>query len=141
MSKPKKIIDFLKKNSKISLSLPFVRYEMDLSQALDSRTVDERLARLDQIRTDLGAAVDAVTELQREAQDNKKEAEVLREAVTRLEQDKVTAETLLQVPEESFTRMLARASSKGRGRGILEGSIVGFTTGALSSLAVWYITK
>lgn len=114
---------------------------MDLSQALDARTVDERLARLDQIRTDLGAAVDAVTELQREAQDNKKEAEALREAVTRLEQDKVTAETLLQVPEDSFARMLARANSKARVRGIVEGAVIGFTTGALSSLVVWYLTK
>ncbi len=135
------IIEVIKKSSKISLSLPFLRYEMDLSQGLDTRTVDERLARLDRIRADLGAAVDAVAELQREAQDNKKEAEVLREAVTRLEQDKMTAEALLQVPEDSFIRMMARANSKARIRGIVEGSVIGFTTGALSSLAVWYVTK
>ena len=39
-------------------------YEMDLAQALDPKTVDERIARLDQIRTDLTGAIDAVTELQ-----------------------------------------------------------------------------
>jgi hypothetical protein len=44
---------------------------MDLGQALDPKTVDERIARLDQIRSDLGAAIDAVSELQREAQQNK----------------------------------------------------------------------
>lgn len=130
-----------KKNTKLSVSLPFLRYEIDLAQAIDPTTVDERIARLDQIRNDLNAAVEAVAELQREAQDNKKEAEELRGAVEQLAQDKVTAETLLQVPEESFSRMLARANSKARTRGLIEGSLIGFTTGALSSLLVWYVTK
>ena len=53
----------------------------------------------------------------------------------------VTAETLLQVPEESFSRMLARANSKARIRGIVEGLFIGLSTGAASSLAVWYVTK
>ena len=114
---------------------------MDLGQALDPRTVDERIARLDQIRADLGGAIDAVTELQKEAQDNKREASQLREAVDRLEQDKITAETLLKVPEDSFARMLGRANSKARLRGLLEGSAIGFTTGAISSLLIWYLTK
>jgi hypothetical protein len=131
----------LKKNSKLSLSIPFIRYEIDLAQAIDPKTVDERIARLDQIRSDLNAAVEAVAELQREALDNKKEADVLRESVRQLEQDKVTVETLLQVPEESFSRMLARANAKARTRGIIEGSVIGFVTGALSSLLVWYLTN
>ena len=114
---------------------------MDLGQALDPRTVDERIARLDQIRADLSGAIDAVTELQREAQDNKKEANQLREAVDRLEQDKVTAETLLKVPEDSFARILGRANSRARLRGVIEGTVIGFTTGALSSWLVWYLTK
>ncbi len=97
-------ISALKRNTKVSVSLPFLRYEIDLAQAIDPKTVDERIARLDQISNDLNAAVEAVTELQREAQNNKKEAEELREAVEQLEQDKVTAEALLQVPEESFSR-------------------------------------
>jgi FtsZ-binding cell division protein ZapB len=114
---------------------------MDLAQALDPKTVDERIARLDQIKSDLNGAIDAVTELQREAQDNKKEAESLRQSVKQLEQDKVTAETLLSVPEESFARMLARANSRARIRGLLEGAVIGFVTGALSSWLVWYLTK
>ncbi|MDP3671889.1 MAG: hypothetical protein WA191_22640 [Telluria sp.] len=134
-------LDVLRKSGKLSLSLPFLRYEMDLGQVLDSKTVDERLAKLDQIRNDLSAAVDAVAELQREAQDNKTEAEALRDAVVRLEQDKVTAETLLKVPEDSFARMLARANSKARFRGIVEGTVIGLVTGALSSFLIWYMTR
>jgi prefoldin subunit 5 len=141
MADAKTIIEVLKRNSKLSLTVPFLRYEMDLGQALDAKTVDERIARLDQIRTDLGAAIDAVSELQREAQQNKKEAETLRQAVERLEQDKVTAETLLKVPEDSFARMLARANAKARIRGVIEGAIIGFLTGTGSSFLVWYVTR
>lgn len=141
MSQIQSVIDAIKKNSKVSVSLPFLRYELDLTQALDPATVDERIARLDQIKADLTAAAEAVAELQREAQDNKKEAQSLRESVKQLEQDKVTAETLLQVPEESFSRMLARANAKARTRGIIEGASVGLLTGVLSSLLVWYATN
>jgi len=141
MADIQQLVSILKKSSRLSFSIPFFRYEMDLGQALDPRTVDERIARLDQIRADLSGAIDAVTELQKEAQDNKHEATQLRAAVDRLEQDKVTAETLLKVPEDSFARMLGRANSKARLRGLLEGSLIGFTTGALSSLLVWYLTK
>jgi hypothetical protein len=141
MADIQQLVSILQKSSRLSFSIPFFRYEMDLGQALDPKTVDERIARLDQIRADLGGAIDAVTELQKEAQDNKKEAENLRQAVERLEQDKVTAETLLKVPEDSFARMLGRANSKARLRGLFEGSAIGFTTGALSSLLVWYLTK
>lgn len=135
------LIDALKKSGKLSVSLPFLRYEMDFGQALDPRTVDERIARLAQIHADLHAAAEAVAELQREARDNKREAESLRQAVERLEQDKVTAETLLRVPEDSFARMLARANSKARIRGLLEGALIGFGTGAGSSYLIWLITQ
>ena len=141
MSQISQVISAIKSNSKVSVSLPFLRYELDLTQALDPVTVDERIARLDKIRDELEAAAVAVGELRREAQDNKKEAESLRESVKKLEQDKVTAETLLQVPEDSFARMLARANSKARIRGIVEGLTIGLVTGAISSLGVWYLTR
>lgn len=141
MSPIQNVLSAIKKNSKVSVSLPFLRYELDLTQALDPVTVDERIARLDKIRAELEAAAQAVGELRREAQDNKQEAESLRESVKKLEQDKVTAETLLQVPEESFARMLARANSKARIRGIVEGLTIGLVTGAISSFGVWYLTR
>lgn len=107
MSQISQVISAIKNNSKVSVSLPFLRYELDLTQALDPVTVDERIARLDKIRDELEAA----------------------------------AETLLQVPEDSFARMLARANSKARIRGIVEGLTIGLVTGAISSLGVWYLTR
>ena len=131
MAAIQQLIAALAKNSRVSVSLPFLRYELDLNQALDPAQVDERIARLDQIHADLKAAAEAVQELQREARDNRTEAESLRAAVRQLEQDKVTAETLLQVPEDSFSRMLARANSRARIRGIVEGLAIGLVTGAV----------
>lgn len=135
------ILSMLKRSSKLSVSLPFLRYEMDLAEALNPKTVDERIARLDQIRNELTGAIEAVAELQREAQQNKEEAESLRESVKQLEQDKNTVETLLRVPEESFARMLARANTRARFRGWVEGSVIGLVTGIASSSFVWYLTK
>lgn len=129
------------RNAKISVNLPYLRYEIDLDQALYPRTVDERIERLDQIRTDLIAAIDAVTELQSEALENKREAEELRDTVKQLEQDKVSAETLLTIPEDSFSRIITKANSKARFRGIAEGALIGLLTGVASSWLVWYFTS
>lgn len=115
-----RLLELLKGVSRISFGLPLVGIELDIRQALDPRTIDERLARLDQIKSDLHAAAEAVSELQREAHENKREAATLKEAVERLQQDRQAAETLLRIPEESFARMLARASAKARFRGIAE---------------------
>lgn len=78
MSDIRTLVSILKKSRRLSISLPFLRYEMDLRQIWDSRPVDQRIAKLDQIRADLSAAVDAVTELQQEAQRSKREAERFR---------------------------------------------------------------
>lgn len=103
-------------------------------------TIDERLTKLAKIQEDLGDALKAVEELQKSATTAKKEADELESEVHRLRQDKVVAEELVRVPEEAFARLLARASAKGRGRGLLEGIVVGLFTGGLSSWAVWYFT-
>jgi hypothetical protein len=85
--------------------------------------------------------VHAVTQLQAEALQNKKEAEDLRATVEQLKQDKSTTEAMLKLPEDSIARVLARASSRGRIRGIIEGIIIGLITGGLSSYFIWYVTK
>lgn len=103
-------------------------------------TIDERLAKLTKIQEDLGDALKAVAELQKSATTAKKEADDLESEVGRLRQDRVIAEELAKVPEEAFARLLARASAKGRGRGLLEGTIVGLLTGSLSSWTVWCLT-
>jgi peptidoglycan hydrolase CwlO-like protein len=105
------------------------------------RTIDERLTKLTKIQEDLGDAMKAVAELQKSATTAKKEADELESEVGRLRQDRAVAEEMVKVPEEAFGRLLARASAKGRGRGLLEGIVVGLLTGGLSSWVVWYFTR
>jgi chromosome segregation ATPase len=103
-------------------------------------TIDERLRKLAKIQEDLGEALQAVSELQESAVTSKKETEALGQEVDRLRQDKATVEELIKVPEEAFSRLMSRASAKGRGRGLLEGISVGLLTGIISSWLVWYFT-
>lgn len=103
--------------------------------------IDERLAKLANIREDLGDAMKAVDELQKSALTAKREADTLESEVTRLRQDRVVAEELASVPEEAFARLLARATAKGRGKGLIEGIVVGLLTGGISSWVVWYLTS
>ncbi len=107
----------------------------------DKKTIDERISRLGEIKEDLEGAIKAVDDLQSEALKRKSELSNLQESVQKLEEDKDTVESLLKIPEESFSRILNKATSKGRIRGIIEGSIIGFVTGTLSSFIVWYFTK
>lgn len=139
-----KIINALKATkhgARFRISLPFLSYEMNLNDLVDSSNVDERIARLGEIKVDLEAAVIAVDSLKTEAEARKMEANKLRETVEQLSEERTTAEALLRLPEASFARLLTKANSKGHWRGIIEGIVVGFVTGVISSLVVWYFTK
>lgn len=103
--------------------------------------VDERVAKLAAIQSDLQAAIEAVKALQKSAADSKAEAEALQATIARLQQDKQAAEDLAKVPQEAFARLLHTANARARGRGLLEGLGVGLTTGFISSFLVWYLTK
>ncbi|MEJ8569695.1 hypothetical protein [Elongatibacter sediminis] len=103
-------------------------------------TIDERLAKLSKIKEDLGEATRAVDELEQSALVAKREANQLEEEVNRLREDKEVAEKILKSPEDAFSRLLARAAAKGRGRGLLEGIVIGLLTGGISSWLVWYFT-
>jgi chromosome segregation ATPase len=103
-------------------------------------SADERIKKLAEIQSDLQAAVAAVGELQESATKSKKESDQLQSEIARLREDRAVAEDLMKVPEEAFARMLSRASAKGRGRGLMEGIVVGLFTGVISSLVVWYFT-
>jgi hypothetical protein len=127
--------------ARISVRLHFISYEINFDDLTNSSTVDERIARLSQVKHDLEAAITAVSSLQAEATDRKGEADQLKAVISKLREDKNTAESLLSVPEESFVRLVKRAVSKGRMRGLIEGGAIGFVTGMLSSLLAWYITK
>lgn len=129
------------RKARFRVALPFFSYEVTLDDLIDSKNVDDRINRLSQIKGDLEDTIGAVEQLQAEALQHKAEADSLKETVEKLQQDKSTAEAMLKLPEESFSRVLTRANSKGRIRGLVEGLIIGLITGVLSSLLVWHITK
>lgn len=131
----------LARNARLRVSLPFFSYEVTVDDVLNSKDVDDRIKRLSTIRSDLEETIQAVAELQSEALRNKKEADELKTTVEQLKEDKITTEAILQVPEDSFVRVLSKASSRGRLRGIFEGIAIGLVTGAISSYFIWYLTK
>lgn len=102
--------------------------------------IDERLSKLAKIQEDLREAMTAVDDLQKSAFTAKKEAHALEIEVSRLREDRALAAHLAEVPQEAFSRLLAHASAKGRGRGLLEGIAVGLFTGSISSYFIWYVT-
>ncbi len=123
----------------VKFTLPIVAgFSIELE---NKKTIDERISRLGEIKEDLEGAIKAVNDLKNEALKRKSELNNLQESVKKLEEDKDSVESLLKIPEESFSRIIGKATSKGRIRGIIEGSIIGFVTGTLSSFLVWYLTK
>ncbi len=116
-------------------------FQINLEDILSTKDIDERIKRLSDVKKDLEAAVLAVGELQSEALTSKTELDKLQAAVNQAAQDKETAEKMLSLPQESLSRIIAGATTKGRIRGIIEGLIIGLLTGAASSYLVWYLTK
>lgn len=129
------------RNTRIRLSLPGISYEISPEDFLGHQTIDQRLQKLGSIKADLQASISAVEELEHEAFKKKRQVDELEEIVRQLNEDKSATESLLRFPEETFTRVFAHAVSKGHWRGILEGIVIGFLTGAASSFFVWYLTK
>ena len=141
MGKITNAIKAMKQSARFRISLPFFSYEMNLKELVDSTNIDDRIAKLGEIKADLEAAVIAVDSLKSEAEDRKAETNNLRETIEQLNEERNTAEALLKLPEESFARLLTKANSKGHLRGIIEGSLIGFSTGTISSIIVWYFTN
>jgi DNA repair ATPase RecN len=127
--------------ARFRINVPFIGLEVPFDEIFNSKNIDQRISRLGEIKRDLQGAIEAVESLHTEALERKDEVDHLQQTVQKLEQDKSTVETALKLPEESFARLIARASAKSRIRGIIEGIIIGFFTGALSSLLIWYLTK
>jgi hypothetical protein len=111
-----------------------------IEETKNTKTIDERLARLGAIKHDLESAIEAVETLQEDASKRKAEVQYLQQTLLKLNEDKVTAEALLKIPEESFSRILARAAARSRVIGLIQGIIIGLCTGILSSLFVWWLT-
>src|SRR3990170_1913120 len=101
-----KLVEKLKRGTRLRISLPFISYEVALDDLATSDTVDARIARLGEIKRDLEAAIAAVQGLQEEARERKTEADQLQALIAKLQEDKSAAESLLKVPEESFIRLV-----------------------------------
>jgi len=125
----------------LAVSVPGIGISIPLKDLVAHEDVDTRIAKLSTIKQDLLASIAAIDELEKDASSKKRQLNELDAALQRLQSDKITAESLLNLPEESLARVLANAAARGRGKGILQGLIMGFATGVLSSLLVWYITR
>ena len=124
---------FLKKTQFRVGALGFY-YEISPDDFLNHESVDERISKLEKVRSDLMDAVNAVESLQEEAASNKKELEKVSEQLEKLKEDKKTTENLLELPQQSFARVIDKASRAAQWKGIL----VGFIFGILASLiATW----
>jgi hypothetical protein len=132
---------FGKAQVRIRLPIPFITYEIPLNEVINSKDIDTRIARLSDIKNELESAIEAVESLQNDAQQNKEKVTTLQERIYELEEDKNTAENLLQLPQDSVIRLIDRATSKGKNRGRIEGLIIGLLTGVVSSLTVWVLTE
>jgi hypothetical protein len=143
MSMSKRVLDVVAESSKKAATTILRMYGLDgLFRWLQpSPSIDERIAKLAQVQSDLEAAIEAVKGLRQNADESKREAEKLQAVVGQLEQDKKAAEELVKLPEEAVARLIYRANAKGRGRGLVEGICIGLVTGFLSSLLAWYLTK
>lgn len=107
---------------------------------LDPITIDARLKKLDSIKGDIEAAVEAVTEIQRDARLSKEKTESLQKEIIALKADKEAADAMLQAPRDSVVKFLGAAISNDRRQGRIEGVLIGLLTGALSSWAIWFLT-
>lgn len=124
----------LLRNARIRIGLLGISYEITPDELLNREGVDERIQKLEKVRQDLLAAVDAVKSLEDEAHKNKEELEQLNVQLDKLREDKQTTEQLLELPEQSFARVLNKASEGAQWRGL----IIGFVLGILASfIATW----
>lgn len=139
--KIKNFLSKLKGNGRFRISMPFFSYELKLDELFSPSSADDRIKKLDDIKYDLAMAIEAIDGLKQDAVDKRNELEKLNKSLESTREDKETTESVLKLNEESFARILTRASSKGRKRGVIEGVLIGLATGVISSLLVYYFTK
>lgn len=108
---------------------------LHLTEEINDRTLDDRLARLSKIKLELTEAVDAVSQLESEANTRVQEVHSLRAAVEKLEFNKVETEKIVNINEEVFSDILAKATKKGN----ILNLCYGFVLGCCASLLAAYI--
>ncbi len=136
----KKIFDKLRPtirvdpNGSISMALEF-------QETLSEDHIDERIGKLSKARNYLLETVQAIDQLEAEAQERKSEVLTLREHVELLETDKKASEQILSMNQESVGRLLQKANKQTSRRSMIIGIIIGLFTGFISSYAVWFLTR
>lgn len=140
-AKIKNVLSRLKADGRFRISMPFFSYELKLDELFGPSSADDRIKKLDDMKYDLARAIEAINGLKQDAVDKRNELEELNKSLESTRADKETTESVLKLNEESFARILNRASSKGRRRGVIEGVLIGLVTGIISSFFVYYFTK
>lgn len=121
-------------NVRIRINLPFMSYEITPAELLSRRDIDERIAKLEKVRADLLDAVDAVKLLEDEAHTSKDNLTKLNDQLLSIRKDKETIEKLLQLPENSFSRIINKATRISQFMGLGIGFLLGI---AASFIATW----
>lgn len=110
-------------------------FEIDFTEMLSSKSVDERISKLSKIHHDLLDAVAAVNELEKEAELNKAEIEKTKSKIAELQGDQKATKELLKISEPALARILKKATKKTRWASM----IIGFILGILASLIASYV--
>lgn len=110
-------------------------FEIDFTEMLSSKSVDERISKLSKIHDDLLDAVEAVNELEKEAELNKTEIEKAKSKIAELQGDQEATKELLKISEPAFARVLKKATKKTRWTSM----IIGFILGIFASLIASYV--
>jgi hypothetical protein len=119
--------------------MPFISYEITPDELFSRESVDTRITKLEKVRSDLMDAVDAVKSLENEAHKNKDELVQLNEQLSALKKDKETTEELLKLPQDSFARILDRASKGAQRKGLIFGFLLGILASFIATW-IWYKT-
>jgi hypothetical protein len=82
-------------------------------------------------------AADAIQLISEESKQKKIELDELRLRLAEINKDKETIEKVLQIDQDSFSRLLISTNKKTEKRSILIGIVIGFLTGTVSSYLVW----
>jgi hypothetical protein len=139
-----KFIDYIKSGVSritiVSLGFPGIAFELEKKIEFNNKEIEERIIQLDDIKSKLIEAADAINQISTDSKQKKVELEELIKKYQEIKQDKDESEKLLQLNKDSFGRILTSTNKQTERRSILIGIIIGFVTGTLSSLLVWYLT-
>ena len=119
---------------------PSLVIELDRKIRLNNEEIEDRINQLDNIKDQLVRAADAIDLISNESKQKKRELDLIKIKLDQINHDKETAEKILTVDKESFSRLLISTNKKTEKRSVLIGIVIGFVTGTGSSLLAWWLT-